>query len=200
MSEDLLHRAGLDLLAVLQHRHRVGDLPHHGEVMQDEQVGEAALALQFIEQLQDLRLHGDIERRRRVEHHHFGVEHQRSGDGDALHAARRTGPRPALAQRFGQADAGQQVVDLGRPRRRIDPTEIAQRFLDDREHRLPRIEREEQVLVDQLDLLPELPQRLAPDDAISVPAMRICPAVGWPNTDTFAAILFFILCVRFLPA
>ncbi len=51
-------RTALDLHAAPQHRHGVGDLPHHGEVVGDEHVGQPQLVLQPGEEPQDLRLHG----------------------------------------------------------------------------------------------------------------------------------------------
>ena len=45
---------------------RVGDVRHHGEVVRDEQVGQPEPRLQVAHQVEDLRLHRDVERRRRL--------------------------------------------------------------------------------------------------------------------------------------
>ena len=79
--------------------------------MRDEQVGQAALALLLGQQVDDLRLDRDVERRDRlVEDKAFRLEGKRAGDGDAL--ALTAGElvreafgggrvQPAFAQHFG---------------------------------------------------------------------------------------------------
>ena len=52
----------LDDLAEIHHRHAVGDVLDDREVVRDEQVGEPAIALQILQQVDDLRLHRDVER------------------------------------------------------------------------------------------------------------------------------------------
>ena len=67
------------------HDDAVGDLGHHAEVVGDEQHAGAAPLLQLADQLQDLRLRGDVERGGRlVGDQQRGIEHQRRGDHDAL--------------------------------------------------------------------------------------------------------------------
>ena len=53
--------------------------------MRDEEVREAEVALQVLEQVQDLRLDRDVERRDRlVADDEVGVDRERAGDPDAL--------------------------------------------------------------------------------------------------------------------
>ena len=53
--------------------------------MRDEQDREAEPLLQVLQEGQDLRLHGDVERRDRlVGDEHLGFERERAGDADAL--------------------------------------------------------------------------------------------------------------------
>ncbi len=60
------------------------------QVMGDEEVGQAVLALQLYEQVQDLRLDRDVEGARRlVQHHEVGLQGDGAGDGDALPLAPR---------------------------------------------------------------------------------------------------------------
>ena len=66
MGEDVRHRPGFDDLAPLHHDHVVGDAAHDIEIVGDEQHRHADLLLQVFQQLQDLRLHGDVERGRRL--------------------------------------------------------------------------------------------------------------------------------------
>src|SRR3546814_12004214 len=57
----------------------------YGEIVADEKVSEAQLALEPLHQVQDLRLHRDVERRGRlVAHQELRVAGQSAGDGDAL--------------------------------------------------------------------------------------------------------------------
>ena len=44
------------------HHDPVGDVIHHREIMRDEDIGEAKLLLQVLEEVEDLRLDRDIER------------------------------------------------------------------------------------------------------------------------------------------
>ena len=64
--EDLRDGAGLDDAAVLHHGDVVGDGPHDAEIVGDEQHRHVMARLQFLQELQDLRLHGHVERRRRL--------------------------------------------------------------------------------------------------------------------------------------
>ena len=50
-------------LAEIHHEDAVGDVADDVQVVRDEHVGEPELALEVLEQVQDLRLHGDVERR-----------------------------------------------------------------------------------------------------------------------------------------
>jgi hypothetical protein len=58
---------------------------HDGQVVGDEQVGQPQLLLEVVEEIQDLTLDRDVERRDRfVEDHEFRVEGEGTGDADAL--------------------------------------------------------------------------------------------------------------------
>ena len=116
----LQHRLGAALLhqpAALEHRDVVGDLGHHAEIVGDEQDAHAAPLLQVADQLEDLGLGGDVERRGRlVGDEDRGFEGERHGDHRALALAAgelvRVGPHDL--RRVGQAD-------LGRERHRPGP-------------------------------------------------------------------------------
>ena len=60
--EDALDRALLDDLALLHDADPVGELAHDAEIVGDEQHRHAEPRLRFLQQLQDLRLHGHVER------------------------------------------------------------------------------------------------------------------------------------------
>jgi hypothetical protein len=79
--------AGCDLNDAPQVHYRdpVADVLHDAEVVGDKQVGQAKLALQIDEQIEDLRLHGDVEGRDGlVANNQLGPHRERPGDADAL--------------------------------------------------------------------------------------------------------------------
>src|SRR5436305_5803621 len=47
----------LNELAEIHHRHSIRNVFHHAEIMGDEQVSQAELGLQILQQVDDLRLH-----------------------------------------------------------------------------------------------------------------------------------------------
>ena len=51
---------------VVHHRDLVAHVLDHPEVVGDEEIGEVVLALEAPEEVQDLRLHGDVEGRHRL--------------------------------------------------------------------------------------------------------------------------------------
>ena len=83
--EHVVHRPGLDDLAVLHHADPVGDLAHDAEIVGDEQHRHAEAGLQVLQQRQDLRLHGDVERGGRlVGDQQVRLVGERHRDHDAL--------------------------------------------------------------------------------------------------------------------
>ena len=70
-----------------------------GEVVGDEQVGEAALAAQVDQQIEDLRLDRHVQRRGRlVQQHDLGLQDQGAGDRHPLPLAARELVRVAVAE------------------------------------------------------------------------------------------------------
>ncbi len=97
----------LDQLAEIHHRHAVADVLYHGEVVSDEQVGEAEAALQVLQQVDDLRLDRDVERRDRlVAYDQVGIDGQGASDADPLALA--AGELVRIAPRL----LGQQTDDV----------------------------------------------------------------------------------------
>ena len=83
--EQLAGRRGLHDLARVHHEHSVGEVAHHAQVVRDEEVGEVDLPLQLAEQVEDLGLHGDVERRGRlVEDDEGRIGRERASDAHAL--------------------------------------------------------------------------------------------------------------------
>ena len=94
-------------------------MAHDAEIVRDEQHRQAEPVLQIEQQVDDLRLHGDVERRHRlVGHHQRRIERQRARDADALALAAAEGVRKARPRRRRQAD---QVEQLAHPRRALAP-------------------------------------------------------------------------------
>ena len=64
--KDVVDLALLDHPAEIHDHHVVGHLRHHAEVVGDEHDRHSPLPLQLAQQIQDLRLRGDVQRRRRL--------------------------------------------------------------------------------------------------------------------------------------
>ena len=72
----------LDNFLIRNHGHAVADVLHHGQIVRDEEVREVELALEPLEQVQDLRLDGDVQRGHRLVADDE-LRRQREGPGDA---------------------------------------------------------------------------------------------------------------------
>ncbi len=114
--EDARLGALLDRVAQVHHQHLVRDVAHHAEVVRDEEIGQAELGLQVVQQVQHLGLDRHVERRHRlVGHQQARVEHQGPRDRDALALAAGEHVRIAVGVLGPQADPGQHVARLGGP-------------------------------------------------------------------------------------
>ena len=83
--EHLVHVADLDDPAEIHHRDPVGDVAHHRQIVRDEQVRQAELGLQPLEQVDDAGANRHVERRHGlVEHEQLRLERQRARDADPL--------------------------------------------------------------------------------------------------------------------
>jgi hypothetical protein len=88
--QNLRRRALLDDPALAHHHDAVGDLGHHAKIMGDEQDARAVLALDLLDEGEDLGLRGDVEGGGRlVGDQQPGFERERHGDHDALALAAR---------------------------------------------------------------------------------------------------------------
>ena len=83
--EQLRRLAHLDDPSQIHHRDPAADVLDQAEIVRDEQVGQLQSLLQFHQQIHDLRLHRDVERRHRlVGDDERRVQRQRAGQPDAL--------------------------------------------------------------------------------------------------------------------
>src|ERR1700720_3136458 len=75
----------LDNLAEIHDRDTPADVLDDGDVVGNEEIGETELALQIAQEVDDLRLNRDVERRDwLVADDEPGIKRQRAGDADAL--------------------------------------------------------------------------------------------------------------------
>ena len=101
-------RRALHDAAEVHDDHFVGDQLDDGQVVRDEDVGDAGRFLQVHQQVQHLRLDRDVERRDRlVGDHQARLEHQRARDRDPLALAAREHVRIAPVVLGREADPGQ---------------------------------------------------------------------------------------------
>jgi len=138
----------------------VGDVPHHGEVVSDEEIGAARFPPQLLEEGEDARLHRNVERRRRfVEDDEGGLGREGAGEGDALLLAARELVRPPPVERLAEPDRTQHVCGT---LRRLTPAGAgeAQRPRNQLERGLARVERARRVLEDDLHRPAEAAERL----------------------------------------
>jgi len=89
IGEDLLNRSNLDDFTRVHHRHAVGDFVDDAQIVRNQQDAQSDIAAKLGDEIENLRLDGDIEGGRRfVCDQELGVHDQRQGHHDALpHAA-----------------------------------------------------------------------------------------------------------------
>ena len=104
--EDDVGRAELLQPSEVEHGDPIGDVADDAEVVRDEEVRDPLLRLQLDEQVEDRRLHGDVERRRRlVADDELRIAGERPRDRDALLQAARELDRLLRERPLGQAHA-----------------------------------------------------------------------------------------------
>ena len=154
-------RRDLDDLAEIHHGDAVRHVLDDRQIMADEQHREPELALQILQQVDDLRLHRDVERRHRfIADDQVGLGGECARDADALALPAGELVRPAVRRFARQPHPVDQRAD---PRieigRRCRESEIADRLGDDVLHAHARIEARERVLKHDLHAPPHRPQR-----------------------------------------
>src|SRR6185437_1165000 len=162
--EKLLRRPDLADPAEIHHRDAVTDCFDHGKVVGDEQQRQAETGLHLLQQVEDLRADGDVERRDRlVADDEFRVEHQRARNADALALpAGKFVRQPTHHQRGIKADRVQHLADAIQSLLWVLDTRNDKRLGHDVTDTATRIERGDRVLEDELRPPAHLPQGLAP--------------------------------------
>ena len=86
-------------------------MSHHREIVCDEQIGEVELLLQVLEEVDDLRLNRDVERRHRfVGDDEVGIDRDRAREADPLALTAGELVRIAARRVGGQSDDLQQLA------------------------------------------------------------------------------------------
>ncbi|MNI41422.1 hypothetical protein D3C73_956750 [compost metagenome] len=142
----------LDDPAEIHDRDTIRHVPHDGKVVADKEVGQAKFVLQPAHQVEDLRLHRDVERRGRlVADEEFRLAGERPGDRDALTLSAGKFVRIPFRIIRRKADRAQQFGDT-----RLDhvsaiaQAEFADRLGNDIAHAPARIEARMRILEDHL--------------------------------------------------
>ena len=131
----------------------VGDVLDDGQVVGDEQIGQVALFLQLLQQVDDLRLDGHVQRGDRlVADDELGIQRQRAGDADALALAAGELVRIAGLVVGLQAAVVHDLVDIVVKLVLGDQVVLAHGLADDLADRQARGQAGERVLEDDLHL------------------------------------------------
>ena len=156
--EELLFVRHLDEPAQVHHTHLVGHMAHDGEVVADEEVGQALLALQVFHDVEHLRLHTHIECRRGfVTHQEFGLRGQGAGDGNTLALATRKLVWVLAHVQGRQAHGLQQFTHPGFQGGLVrQDAVLTQGFTNDVLHDPARVQAGVRVLEDHLDAAAQL--------------------------------------------
>jgi hypothetical protein len=145
----------------------------HGEVMRDQQKAHAVLADQGLQQVEDLRLRGDVERGGRlVGDQQARVQRDGHGDADALALAARQLVRVARRAEIGTGRPGPAVargVARRAARRAVDRQRLGHLVADG----LHRVERGHRLLEDHPDLACHAQAHQSASDR---------PSSSWPSS------------------
>ena len=117
--DDLFGVAVFDDAATAHDQDAVRQRANDGEIMRDEDVSKAMAALQVAQEVNDLRLHGTVERGRRlIQHNEFRLQDHGAGNGDALALAAGELVRKAMARRRIELDFDEGALQRGDRARR----------------------------------------------------------------------------------
>ena len=85
MGKNVVGLAVLHQIAQVHNADSVGDMLDDGQIVGDEKIRQVALFLQGFQQVDDLRLNGDVQRGDRlIADDELGVQGQRTGNADTL--------------------------------------------------------------------------------------------------------------------
>src|SRR5947209_2594037 len=158
-TEELLAGSELNNFAEVHHGDPIADLLHHRHVVGDKEIGQVEVVLQILEQIEDLRLDRNVERRHRfVGDDQLWPKRKGACDADPLPLSAAEFVREPAPILPAQADDFKQLTDDALPfMGRADAVD-EQSLADDLPYRHPWIERPIGVLKDDLDLPPNFMQ------------------------------------------
>lgn len=140
--EDVIGRASLENAAVPHHEHLVTQLGDHGEVVRDEDEGDAEISTQRIQEIDDRRLDRHVEGRYGlIADENSWLRREGARNRDPLPLPTRQLVRPPALERDVEADTLEQLPDarggfFGRPAASV----ASQPLGHDAGHRVSRIE------------------------------------------------------------
>src|ERR1700687_1057248 len=154
--------------------------------MGDEEIGQAEVALQLCEKVDDLRAHADVESRNGfIAHHELGTQGESAGDADALTLSAGEFVRVASTggfveadgtQEFGDASAEVELRSTGQPRAAVPTWAVFTRnsvddqgLGDDVFHPKAGIERGERVLKNNLQVAAKAAHRRSAAEGVTTP-------------------------------
>ncbi len=140
---------------------RVADLGDDREIVRDVEVRERVVALQVLQEIDDLRLHRDVERGHRlIADDEVGSDRECAGDADPLALAARELVRISLRELGAEPDLAEGLPDTIVGFAAVGDFMDDEPFTDRVAHRAARIERRIRVLKDELHALPQAAKRL----------------------------------------
>ena len=154
--ENLGGFAGLDDLAILHHNNPIRDAPHDAQIVGDEQQAHIFGLFQLGQQLEDLRLNGDVQRGGRfIRNQQVGPVGKGHGDHHALTLTARQLVGIGVQTAFGVADADLfQQFDDARPHRIAAQTLVQlDGFPQLLFQRVQRVQRRHRLLKDKADVV-----------------------------------------------
>ena len=170
--KDALRGVQLDNPAEVHDGNAIADVLDDAQIVGDKHVGEFQLALQLLEQVDDLSLHRDIEGRSGlVEDDEPGIEGEGAGNGNALQLPAAKLVRIAIEDLARHAGLLQELARPGDERIPAQRRMRAEGFGDGIEDAEPRVERIVRALKDHLHVAP-LAAHLALTQRGDVPSLE----------------------------
>ena len=150
--EQIVRRRDFRDLPEMQNHHAIADMPHHREVVRDEQIRQAKAFPQVDHQVHDLRLDVDVQRGDRlVGDDEVGLHRQSARDGNPLPLPAGEFVRIAADRRRAETDQAEQLTHAAACFRLVaGQSVIAQRLRQDRVDGHARIKAGIRVLKDHL--------------------------------------------------
>src|SRR5688572_21417439 len=137
----------------------VADMLDHPQVMRDKQVGQMHLLLQLLQEIDDLRLNRNVQRRYRfIADDKLGTDTERAGDADTLALTAAELMRVTTIMVLAQTDLTKQFDDPISFGPALGDFVNLQAFADDITDAHARIERRIRVLENNLHLPPHIAQ------------------------------------------